>query len=595
MKSITESITEFIQTLPRTFDEEERRLVFQSIIIGVVVFAIVFTLREAAHWAFHTTLHYLEELGHGVALLLVFVPLLIGALLVSFIVKFRSYQIHYRDDAGHIHELTDVEGDGLERAISLYYSSEPAFEQVLQGQEGLEARWQLPTFSLSLRKWIATLITLGTGGSGGLEASVTLIGESTAAGLFKPHTPVTAVRESHSIFNRIVSWWQAGDTDDLQTAQLSGIAAAVAVLLGAPFAAAFFATEVMYRQRPILEKLMYSLISALIAYFLTNMFTGGHSGIFEVETTYVPPNNLQYGAVLLLMSVIISLVSIIFGKLRAQGEHAFHQRIPIAWQRHLVGATITGAIAIFVAVLTYQLGLTDHGLELVLGSGESVINAALAGKITLAVATVALLAKIPATIATVGSGGSAGLLVPSIFFGTMVAAGLADFFGYEPMVLIVPGITASLVSIVNVPLAAILFTIEVFGSTYMIPALLVLVITSILAHDRTIYRTQREKLSKRQILPGVSSRRITIPPTWWGKTLIDLDFRQQFDLNVVGLVEHRDESGTPRVRLDLSPTIPLEEGDVLVVLGRDENLEKLEQFVRQQRDVAYEQNASAED
>ena len=458
----------------------------------------------------------------------------------------------------------------------------------MQGQEGVEARWQLPTFSLSIRKWIATLITIGSGVSGGLEASVTLIGESTAAGLFKPHRPVTAVRESHSIFNRIVSWWQAGDPDDLQTAQLSGIAAAVSVLLGAPFAAAFFATEVMYRQRPILEKLMYSLISALIAFFLTNVVTGGHTGIFEVEQTYVPPTTLRYGAVLLLMSVIISLVSLVFGKLRAKGEHAFHQRIPNAWQRHVVGATITGAIAIFVAVLTYQLELTDHGLELVLGSGESVINAALAGKITLAVAVIALFAKIPATIATVGSGGSAGLLVPSIFFGTMVAAGLADIFGYEPMLLIVPGITASLVSIVNVPLAAILFTIEVFGSVYMIPALLVLVITSILAHDRTIYRTQREKLSKRQILPGVSSRRITVPPTWWGQTLIDLDFRQRFDLNVVGLVEHRDETGNPRIRLDMSPQIPLEEGDVLVVLGRDEKLEALENFVRDARETSWE-------
>ncbi len=581
-------LTQFIRSLPNYFDEEERRLVFQSVIIGVVVWAIVFSLREVVHWVFHTTLHYLEALEHGVGLVLVLVPLLIGALLVAVIVRYRSTKIHYRDNDGHIHELVDVEGDGLERAISLYYSSEPAFEQVLQGKEGLDARWELPTFSLALRKWVATLITMGSGGSGGLEASVTLIGESTAAGLFKPRQPITAVRQTHTIFDRIISWWQAGDTDDLQTAQLSGIAAAVAVLLGAPFAAAFFATEVMYRQRPILEKLLYSLISALIAYFLTNVFTGGHSSIFEVEQTYVPPTTLRYGLVLLLMSGIISLVSIVFGRLRALGEHYLHKKFPVVWQRHLLGATITGVLAIIVAVVVYEFDLTEHGLELVLGSGESVINGALAGEITLAIALIALIAKVPATIATVGSGGSAGLLVPSIFFGTMVAAGMADVFGYEPMLLIVPGITASLVSIVNVPLAAILFTIEAFGSVYMIPALIVLVVTSILAHDRTIYRTQREKVSKRQILPGVSSRRVTVPPIWWGKTLIDLDFRKQFDLNVVGMVEHRDESGAPRVRLDLSSTIPLEEGDVLVVLGRDENLQALEEFVRAERESAWD-------
>ena len=172
---------------------------------------------------------------------------------------------------------------------------------------------------------------------------------------------------------------------------------------------------------------------------------------------------------------------------------------------------------------------------------------------------------------------------------------MADVFGYEPMMLIVPGITASLVSIVNVPLAAILFTIEAFGSVYMIPALIVLVVTSILAHDRTIYRTQREKLSKRQILPGVGSRRVTVLPTWWGQTLIDLDFRKRFDLNVVGMVEHRDEAGNPRVRLDMSPTIPLEEGDVLVVLGRDENLQALEDFVRAEREAAWDTAVSDEE
>ena len=47
----------------------------------------------------------------------------------------------------------------------------------------MDVRWQLPTFSLATRKFLATLITLGSGGSGGLEGSVTLIGESVAAGL----------------------------------------------------------------------------------------------------------------------------------------------------------------------------------------------------------------------------------------------------------------------------------------------------------------------------------------------------------------------------------------------------------------------------
>ena len=179
-----------VKNLPDYFDEEERRLVFQSVIIGVVVWAAVFLLKTLVHWAFETTLHWLE----GVNLLFVFVPLLIGALLTAVIIQFRPTILHYRDKEGHIHALVDAEGDGLERAISLYYTSEPAFEQALTGQEGVDVRWQLPTFSLAIRKFLATLVTLGSGGSGGLEASVTLIGESIAAGLFKPRQIVTESR-----------------------------------------------------------------------------------------------------------------------------------------------------------------------------------------------------------------------------------------------------------------------------------------------------------------------------------------------------------------------------------------------------------------
>ncbi|NJN55225.1 MAG: hypothetical protein HC804_10975 [Anaerolineae bacterium] len=382
---------------------------------------------------------------------------------------------------------------------------------------------------------------------------------------------------------RFWRWWQADDPDDLQTAQISGIAAAVAVLLGAPFAAAFFAIEVMYRQRPLIEKLVYALISALVAYFLTDLVTDGHPAIFEVEQRFVPPQEGRYYAVVLLMGTAVSLVSLFFSRFRAYTDHAFHHYLRDSRQRLLVGAAITGLIAFAVATLTYQFNLWENGLELVLGPGESVINAALAGELTLAVALLALIAKMPATLATVGSGGSAGLLVPSLFFGTMVASVFAILFEYEPMLLIVPGMTAALVSIVNVPLAAILFTIELFGSAYMVPALLTLVITSILAHDRTIYRTQREKAARRQILPGMGSRRIAAPPSWWGKTLVELDFRKRYEVNVVGLMEYQDEQGMPRVRLDTSSTTPLEDGDILVVVGQDEKLEALETAVRQER------------
>ena len=80
------------------------------------------------------------------------------------IAHFRSNVINYRDEEGEILSLNDVEGDGIERTIALYYSSDVSVEYgMVTEEQGLESRWQEPTFALSIRKFLATLATLGSG------------------------------------------------------------------------------------------------------------------------------------------------------------------------------------------------------------------------------------------------------------------------------------------------------------------------------------------------------------------------------------------------------------------------------------------------
>lgn len=555
-----------ISAFTRNFNAHERRLVVQVAVIGLVVWAVTFTLKTSVHWLFDTIIAGVERLP---VLALVLVPLTLGALGTTVVVLFHYRTIHYRDREGIVHPLNDVEGDGLERAIALYFASEPVMEQVLLGKVGVDARWDLPTFSLAARKFLATLFTLGSGGSGGLEASVTLVGESLAAGVFKPrpqfHLPAEA-----GYLDRLRKWWRIDDPDDLQTAQLAGVAAAVATLLGTPFAAAFFAIEVMYRRRPIIEKLLFALIAALVAYFMTNLVTG-HPLLFRITITTRPVFTVRYYGVLIGMAVIISVISILFTRLRALSEHWFHTWIGNVWVRHLTGALLTG-VAALIAVQ-----LTGRDLALVLGTGDSAIEAATLGQLTAGVAIVALVAKLVATLATITSGGSAGLLIPSIYFGTMVAAVLAPITGIPASILVVPAMTASLGALVNVPLAAVLFTVEAFGSQFMIPGLVVLLVSILLVHDNNIYRTQRETYDARQVLPGYSVRRIPVPREWAGKTLVDLRVRNRFDLNVIGIIETFTENGQVRyqARFNPPPGRPVELGDTLIVLGEDSKLDRL--------------------
>lgn len=107
----------------------------------------------------------------------------------------RARCVYFRDKDGHLHALNDVEGDGLERTIGLYSTAEPALDRFWLGAQGVRARCELSTFGLAFRKFVATLITLAGGGSGGLEASITLIGESLAVGLL-------CRARSHTTFGR---------------------------------------------------------------------------------------------------------------------------------------------------------------------------------------------------------------------------------------------------------------------------------------------------------------------------------------------------------------------------------------------------------
>ncbi len=562
---------------PYRFDRDEQRLVLRSVVIGAAVWGPVYLLRIAVHWLFDVNLVWLESLP---SVAFVFLPLLLGAAIVVLIARYKATTIEYRDEDGKLEVLNDVEGDGLERAISLYHASDPSFEQALKGKEGVEVRWDMPTFSLAVRKFGATLATLGSGGSGGLEASVSLIGESLSAAMFKPRHYDALANHTNRWVSTAFAWWSARDADNLQTAQLSGIAAAVSTITGAPFTSAFFAAEVMYRRRPLVQKLIYSLISALVAYFLTNLVSAGHTTMFEVDRLFLPPSDWRYYGLILLMAVAISIVSIYFVRFRSMAERFLHRRFPEMWTRHLLGAVLTGLIAVVVVTINDQLGLAERGesLATVLSTGTSTIEAALAGQITIAVATVALIGRLAATVTTIGSGGSAGLLIPSLFLGTMIAVIFADVFGQEPITLIVPAMTASLVSVVNVPLAAIMLSIELFSSHYILPAAIALLVCTILTQDDKIYRTQRETFDQREIVPGYEARRFVVPQPWAGKSLVDLHLRANYGVTVIGLLEMAGEDGRPQVRLNVPPTYILEDGDTLVALGTKQQLDLLEKI-----------------
>ena len=558
--------------VPAYFDRQEQRLVLLSAIVGAVVWGVVSLLKLAVEALFDLTMHWVYALPSPAFVLF---PVMAGSLITAAIALWHATYVYYRAKDGRVHALNAVEGDGIEPTIALYYSSEPALDRALLGREGVRARWEMPTFSLALRKFGATLATLGLAASGGLEASVTLIGESVAVGLFKPRRR----RPRSLLYYRLWRRWRIMNQDELQTLQLGGVAAAIATLLGAPFAGAFFATEIMYRRRPVVDKLIFALIAALTAFFLSHFSFAGHAKLVTTPYAPAPPFTWNYYVALVVLGVAASFGAGYFAQLRLYAPIWFARFLPNPWARHAGGAVLTVLVALVV------VALTGERLDLILGTGSGQIRRALLGDITLQVALVALLGKTLATLATIGSGGSAGLLVPTMYLGAMLGVVVAALFGIMPVLLVAPGITAALVALINVPLTAIVLTVELFGANFMLPAVVVMVVALFLAQHASVYRTQREQDDSRELVPGYGVRRVAVPPSWVGKTLAQLALRARYDINVIGFVE------TSAAGMNVLPYVPvntpLHTDNRLIVIGKNADLLAL------LNDVAGERMATA--
>jgi len=213
----------------------------------------------------------------------------------------------------------------------------------------------------------------------------------------------------------------------------------------------------------------------------------------------------------------------------------------------------------------------------VLGPGENIIQWSLEGKLGVGVAMIALVGRFAATIATITSGGSAGLLFPTLTFGCLAASGWSYALHVDAALIVIPAMTAALASVANVPLAAIMLVVEAFGAQWIVPSMFVLVLASVFAHTNSIYRAQRDTFDSGQILPGVSVRRIRVPGAWAGKDLRSLGIREKFGLTVIGMVDRREGADglfDERIVLNPMPEQVLTRGDMLIVLGEDDRIER---------------------
>ena len=291
----------------------------------------------------------------------------------------------------------DAAGDGMTEALANYHLTYD------HAGDDPQPRYDRPAFGLALKKAVMTVLTLCTGGSGGLEAPVVLISECIGAG-----------------WGRVM---RTISEHELRTYQLAAVGAGVSSLLGAPFTAALFATEIAYSDRIVYRKFAYALFAGIIAYILNNHVAGieplfsapPHDRVYSLE---------EYGLVAMVAVVISAPVALGFGMVLTQARSVVERFQTVTYGA--LGPLGVGVVALglFYGVgmdPRHLLGVGEHTLHqlLEMGSEHSHVDHGEAARLgTWWFLLLAIAGRMVTTGLTIQSGGSAGLLIPSMFLGS---------------------------------------------------------------------------------------------------------------------------------------------------------------------------------
>jgi CIC family chloride channel protein len=348
--------------------------------------------------------------------------------------------------------------------------------------EAFHSRRGIVRRRVALVKALASIFTLGFGGSGGREGPTMQMGGSIGS-LVGQYLKVTD-RERRILL-------------------VAGTAAGMAAVFRTPLGAALLAVEVLHRDDFESEALVPAVLASVVAYSVFISFFG-EATLFAHAARYpfVPEHLPLYG---LLAVATSAIASAFLSTLRAVQRCT--ARLPVVdWARPAVGALILGACAVPAVMLVgSRLGREGMGLG-ILGGGYGAAQVAITGAPWLpggwqGVGLLVLLgaAKILATSLTVGSGGSAGDFGPSLVIGGIFGGAFgcaAQLLLHDPRIdpgaFALVGMGSFYGGLAHVPIASLVMVCELAGSyDLLVPLMLANGIGFIALRNRSLYHAQR--------------------------------------------------------------------------------------------------------
>ena len=342
---------------------------------------------------------------------------------------------------------------------------------------GIRANQGKLEFSETFYTFWATLLTIATFGNGGVVG---------------PLGRVTSGVMSY-IEGRINKLHIVFDKHDQRTAAICGLAAAIGTIFHSSIGAGIFAVEIIQRKSMGYRDLFPSILSSASAVFVCKSIGWGSFYQFSAVDEFMDVRKIGW---LLLLAILTGVAGSFYTYLYSRVSRLFKRKEGNVFLKVVAGSVLAFFIA--WAVNPELLGTSRNIIGALFTNDISPVTGRLSSLPVVPVIIVIMFLKMLCNCLTVGSGMSAGFTGPTVIVGMLLGVAVSRISNVDCLsptyyAYLAAGFAGMLASVMNVPLAAAVMAIEVFGLQYSFPAGFAAILGFQVTRHRTIYEYALEE------------------------------------------------------------------------------------------------------